>query len=88
MLPPLNPGHLVVEVERRPHEVGVEVALALHEDLAALLHHEHFSAAHFQQPSGLLGDLDAATNAGAVHSARHVHRVAPDVVLRPGRILL
>lgn len=64
-------------------EVGPDLALlladALDVDLAAVLEGE---AALLQDLVGLLGDLDLAADAGAVHAAGQVHRLAPDVVLR------
>lgn len=63
-------------------EVCADLALlladALHVDLATVLEGE---ASLLQDQVGVLRHLDLATHACAVHAARQVHCLAPDVVL-------
>lgn len=60
-------------------DLALLLADALHVDLAAVLERE---AALLQDQVGLLGNLDLAAHAGAVHPAGQIHRLPPDVVLR------
>ena len=63
--------------------VGAHGALLLadapHVDRAAALEGE---AALAEDEEGVVGELDAPADPRAVHAARQVHRLAPDVVLR------
>ena len=72
------PGGVSLVVEGRLDEVGGQVALALDVRHAPAL--AGVAGVH-EDLGGLLGDLDAAHDPAGVHAGRHVHGVAPDVVL-------
>ena len=60
-------------------DLALLLADALYVDLPAVLEGE---ATLLQDQVGVLGDLDLAAHARAVHPAGQVHRLPPDVVLR------
>ena len=75
--------HQRIGLHAARQEVRADLALlladALDVDLAAVLEGE---AALLEDEEGVVGNLDLAADARAIHAARQVHRLALDVVLR------